>query len=212
MVLREHTIVRATWRAHRVDERISLALPHDRTGIQIGRRAPRMTQQRHMRAKRLRDDGRAGCAPLREECVARGGEALGHTGRPSPDNLAISPIAQMVEGEHERRERRALHEREQYRQTGGIDFVEKGQRQVQRLGTQYTSAAFRVSRSGPLVKLRTYTRPRPQGKEESHENTTGWILLMILIVDGLLVERQLGRGRASGPRRLSDERSLAAEA
>ncbi|ODP34786.1 hypothetical protein A9762_13210 [Pandoraea sp. ISTKB] len=55
---------------------------------------------------------------------------------------------------------------------------------MQGLGAKYASAAFRMGRPGPVVKLRTHARPGPQGKEESHENTREWILLMILIVGG----------------------------
>ena len=190
MVLREHAVVRAARCTHRMDEHITIAMPDERARMKIGRRTTRMPQQCHMRAKRLRYDGGPRRTPLREECVAGGDEALRYSGRAGPDDLAIAPITEMVEGERERRERCALHEREQYRQTCGIDLVEKGQRHMQGLGPQDTSAAFRVRRYRPLVKLGAHTRPGPQGKEESHEDTRGWVRLMILIVDGLPAECQ----------------------
>lgn len=114
-----------------------------------------------MRTKRLRHHSGTRRSPLRQQCVAGGDEAVGNRGRTGPDDLAIGPVAKMIEGERERNERRALHERKQYRETGGIDLVEKRQRQVQSLGAQHTSAAFRMSRDGPCVKLLAYARPGP---------------------------------------------------
>lgn len=201
-MLGEHAIVRSARRSHRMHEHVAVAMPEQRPRIGIGRCATRMTQQRDVRTERLRRDPGAGGAPLREQRVAGGNETLRHARRACPDNLAIRPIAEMIERERERCERRALHEPEQHLQTGGIDFVEKGERQVQGLGAQHTAAAFRMGRYGPFVKLRTHALPGPQGKEESHENTRGWGLLMILIVDAPYGECQPRRA-ADGRRRQS---------